>query len=218
MTVAVAPASPQRKRSNRRRPADVVRETLLNLAAIGGAVCILLTLAAVLFHITLIMFKTGSMSPAIPAGSLAVVREVPVSEVRVGDVVTVDRPGQLPVTHRITSSRMVDGGMAVITLKGDANPVGDPAPYTVSKVRTLLYSVPGIAYVVAGASNPWVLGGTTLGVAALVTWALWPRPERARPERARPERARPEGARPERARSGRARRARVRRARPKAGQ
>ncbi len=206
MTVALAPANPQRKRSNRRRPADVVRETLLSLAAIGGAICILLTLAAVFFHITLIMFKTGSMSPTIPAGSLAVVREVPVSEVRVGDVVTVDRPGQLPVTHRVTSSRMIDGGTAVLTLKGDANPVEDPAPYTVSKVRTVLYSVPGIAHVVAGASNPWVLGGTTLGVAALVIWALWPRPERARPGRARSGRAQ----------SGRARPARARRARPKA--
>jgi signal peptidase len=171
--------SRRRTADNRRRLADVVRETLLNLAAIGGAICILLTLAAVFFHITLIMFKTGSMSPGIPAGSLAIVREVPASEVRTGDVVTVDRPGQLPVTHRVTSSRMVDGATAVLTLKGDANPVEDPAPYTVSKVRTVLYSVPGIAYVVAGASSPWVLGGTTVAVSALVTWALWPRPERA---------------------------------------
>lgn len=179
MTVALKPAGSRRRAvDNRRRVADVVRETLLNLAAIGGAACILLTLAAVFFHITLIMFKTGSMSPAIPAGSLAVVREVPVSEVRIGDVVTVDRPGQLPVTHRVTSSRMVDGTTAVLTLKGDANPVEDPAPYSVSKVRRVLYSVPGIAYLVAGASNPWVLGGTTVAVSALVTWALWPRPER----------------------------------------
>lgn len=185
MSVAFDPVGSRRRAANnRRRPADLVRETLLNLAAIGGAICILLTLAAVLFHITLIMFKTGSMSPTIPAGSLAVVREVPASEARIGDVVTVDRPGQLPVTHRVTSSRMVDATTAILTLKGDANPVEDPAPYTVSKVRTVLYSVPGIAYVVAGASNPWVLGGTTVAVSALVTWALWPRPERA--PRARP--------------------------------
>ncbi len=185
MRVALEPVGFRRRAANnRRRLADVVRETLLNLAAIGGAICILLTLAAVLFHITLIMFKTGSMSPAIPAGSLAVVREVPASEVRIGDVVTVDRPGQLPVTHRVTSSRMIDGTTAVLTLKGDANRVEDPAPYTISKVRAVLYSVPGIAYVVAGVSNPWVLGGTTVAVSALVTWALWPRPERVRPERA----------------------------------
>lgn len=186
MIVALDPVETRRRTAgNRRRVADVVRETLLNVAATGGAICILLTLAAVFFHVTLIMFKTGSMSPGIPAGSLAVVREVPASDVRIGDVVTVDRPGQLPVTHRVTSARMVSGTTAVLTLKGDANQVEDPAPYTVSTVRTVLYSVPGIAYIVAGASNPWVLGGTTVAVSLLVTWALWPRPEedsRARPE------------------------------------
>ncbi|UKA62958.1 hypothetical protein [Arthrobacter sp. FW306-04-A] len=40
-TVAAAPTVPQRKRSHHRRPADVVRETLLNLAAVGGGVAVL---------------------------------------------------------------------------------------------------------------------------------------------------------------------------------
>ncbi|MFH5879302.1 signal peptidase I [Arthrobacter sp. NA-172] len=116
------------------------------------------------------------MSPAIPSGSLAIVREVPASDVRIGDVVTVERPGRLPVTHRVTSVRAAVGGKTVLTLKGDANPVEDPAPYTVSTVRTVLYSVPDLAYVVAAASNPWVLGSMTVAVSALVTWVLWPRP------------------------------------------
>lgn len=166
----------ERGRARRRGPATMVREVLLNVAAAGGAICILLTLAAVIFHISLIMFKTGSMAPTIPAGSLAVVREVPVSEVRVGDVVTVEREGKLPVTHRVTSVRLEDG-RGVLTMKGDANPVEDPAPYTVSTVRTVLWSAPGLAQWVAKASNPFVLGGVTLAVAALVTWVLWPRDE-----------------------------------------
>lgn len=166
----------ERGRARRRGPAAIVREVLLNVAAAGGAICILLTLAAVIFHISLIMFKTGSMAPTIPAGSLAVVREVPVSEVRVGDVVTVEREGKLPVTHRVTSVRLEDG-RGVLTMKGDANPVEDPAPYTVSTVRTVLWSAPGLAQWVAKASNPFVLGGVTLAVAALVTWVLWPRDE-----------------------------------------
>ena len=49
------------------------------------------------------MFKTGSMSPTITAGSVALVREIPASEINVGDVVTVDREDALPVTHRVTS-------------------------------------------------------------------------------------------------------------------
>ncbi|WP_245413198.1 signal peptidase I [Arthrobacter celericrescens] len=161
-----------------------MREVLLNVAAGGGALCILLTLAAVVFHFSLIMFKTGSMSPTIPAGSLALVREVPVAEVRVGDVVTVERQGKLPVTHRVTSLSLTsDGRSGVLTMKGDANPVEDPAPYTVSTVRTVLWSAPGLAQWVAKASNPFVLGGVTLAVAALVTWVLWPREEHSEPPR-----------------------------------
>jgi len=169
----------------RRGAAGVVREILLNVAAGGGALCILLTLAAVVFHFSLIMFKTGSMSPTMPAGSLALVREVPVAEVRVGDVVTVERQGKLPVTHRVTSLSLgSDGRSGVLTMKGDANPVEDPAPYTVSTVRTVIWSAPGLAQWVAKASNPLVLGGVTIAVAALVTWVLWPREEQ--PGEARP--------------------------------
>jgi signal peptidase len=66
-------------------------------------------------------------------------------------------------------------------MKGDANPVEDPAPYTVSSVRTVLWSAPGLARWVAAASSPFVLGGVTLAVAGLVTWALWPRNEQDPP-------------------------------------
>lgn len=174
---------------SRRGAAGVVREVLLNVAAAGGALCILLTLAAVVFHFSLIMFKTGSMSPTIPAGSLALVREVPVAEVRVGDVVTVERQGKLPVTHRVTSLSLdSERRSGVLTMKGDANPVEDPAPYTVSTVRTVLWSAPGLAQWVAKASNPLVLGVVTLAVAALVTWVLWPREEQPREEQAADER------------------------------
>src|SRR5699024_11365969 len=68
----------------------------LNLAALGGALCLVLAVLAVVFDIGLIMFRTGSMSPTIPAGSVAVVRQIDAEQIEVGDVVTVDRPGALP--------------------------------------------------------------------------------------------------------------------------
>lgn len=150
-------------------------DALLTLAAIGGVVCIVLVLLAAFFNITLIMFKTGSMSPTIPAGSLAVVREIPAADIAVGDVVTVDRPGTLPVTHRVTSIVDAEGAARTITMRGDANPVEDPAPYTVTSVRSVLWSVPGLAQVVVSVSNPLALGGITLAASVLVTWAFWPR-------------------------------------------
>lgn len=152
-----------------------LRETLLNVAAAGGAVCIISVVCALAFNISLILFKTGSMSPTIPAGSVAVVREIPAAEVRIGDVVTVDRPGKLPVTHRVQTIVPFGGEARTITMKGDANHQADPAPYVVERVRVVLWSVPGLAYPLTAAANPLVLGGTTVGVSALVTWVLWPR-------------------------------------------
>ncbi|MFJ4027415.1 signal peptidase I [Paenarthrobacter sp. NPDC089989] len=155
-----------------------LREGLLNIAAAGGAVCILAVLAAVVFNISLVLFKTGSMSPAISAGSLAVVREVPAADIRIGDVVTVDRAGKLPITHRVLTIEPAEGEARTITMKGDANAEPDPAPYVVDRVRVVLWSVPGLAYPLAAAAHPVVLGATTVAVAALVTWVLWPRSRR----------------------------------------
>lgn len=163
------------RRDNRGSRRGMLREVILNIAAIGGVVCIALTLAAVLFNVTLIMFKTGSMSPTIPAGSLAVVREIPAEEARVGDVVTVARPGKLPVTHRVVATEPATAGSTLLTLRGDANPVDDPEPYLVTKVRIVMASVPGLASVVVAVSNPLAMGIITVAVASLVTWVFWPR-------------------------------------------
>lgn len=158
-------------------------DVLLWVAAAAGAVCIVLVILAVTAQITLILFRTGSMSPTIPAGSVAVVQRVAAAEVEVGDVVTVDRQGQLPVTHRVTS---VQPGATVserlLTLRGDANAADDPFPYPVTSVRTVLFSVPGVAAVVVALGDPVVLGALTVAATTLVVWAFWPRtPRRAAP-------------------------------------
>ncbi len=177
MTVdVVAPET----RSGRSRAGAVVRGTLLNVAAVLGSVCIVLVGLALVFHVTLIMFKTGSMAPGIPAGSLAVVRQIPAEDARVGQVVTVDRPHALPVTHRVVSKRPGADGTTVLVLKGDANPTVDPAPYAVRTVRLVVWSMPGLAYVIVWLGNPFVLGALTVAVAALIVWVLWPRDDGGR--------------------------------------
>ncbi len=163
-----------------------LREWTLNVAAACGSLCILMTLAAIVFNISLIMFKTGSMGPTIPAGSLAVVREIPAADIGVGDVVTVDRSGKLPVTHRVTSVTPDGADRAVITMKGDANDTEDPEPYSVTKARLVLWSAPGLAQGVVFLSHPGVMGGITLSVAGFVTWILWPE-KRVQPRKHRAE-------------------------------
>jgi signal peptidase I len=171
-------------RARRRPRPGWGREVLLNVTAAGGVVCILLTIAALFFNVTLIMFKTGSMSPGIPAGSLAIVRALPATDISVGDIITVDRGDSLPVTHRVMSIDPVDETTVTVVLKGDANAVEDPAPYTISEARLLMASVPGLAYVVMAASNPLVMGGITLAAAGLVTWAFWKPVRRTKGENA----------------------------------
>ena len=159
------------------RLAGRVGNIMLTAASVAGVVCIALVLLSALFHVTLIMFKTGSMSPTIPTGSLALVREIPASEIQVGDVVTVEREGALPVTHRVTSVAG-SGAARQITLRGDANAVDDPAPYEVTSVRLVIASVPQLAYAVVWMSNPFVLGGIAIAAGLLVTWSFWPHGER----------------------------------------
>jgi signal peptidase len=159
----------------RRTFAGAIGDILLWLAAIAGVICIVVVIAALVFHVTLIMFKTGSMEPTIPTGSLAVVHEIPADQARVGDIVTVDRHGQLPVTHRVTSVTPAASGATRITLRGDANPTDDAAPYVVKTVRVVWTWVPGWARVVVWFSNPLVLAVLAIGATTLVTWAFWPR-------------------------------------------
>lgn len=170
--MAPAPAAPPRRGGIGRMLGDIA----LWAAAAAGVVCIVLVILAITANITLILFRTGSMSPTIPAGSVAVVQRVDAAQLRVGDVVTVDREGELPVTHRVTS---IEPGATdaerIITMRGDANAADDPFPYTVTSVRTVLFSIPGIATVIAGMGDPWVLGGLTAGATVLVVWAFWPR-------------------------------------------
>lgn len=175
--ISSAPAS-TRARS---RPGSIIGDVLLWLAAVAGAICIVLVVLAFTAQITLIMFRTGSMSPTIPAGSVAVVQRVPATEIAVGDVVTVDRAGELPVTHRVTTiSPGASADERVITMRGDANAADDAFPYTVSSVRRVLFSVPGIALLIVGMGNPLVLGGLTIAATTLVVWAFWPRRARGR--------------------------------------
>lgn len=163
-------------RTKKRSVPTIIGDCILQVLAVGGVICIALVICAFVFDITLIMFKTGSMSPTIPTGSLAVVREVPADSVEVGDVVTVDRGvSELPVTHRVVSARTQDNGITILDLKGDANASADPAVYEVTTVRKVLWHVPGLARVIVYFSNPLVLGAITLTMAALVVAVFWPR-------------------------------------------
>lgn len=175
-TTAVAGSSESPAPGPRRSVASRITDALLSVLALLGVVCIIATIAAFGLNISLIMFKTGSMSPTIPTGSLAVVRQIPASDIKVGDVTTVSRgEGQLPVTHRVIAATPVGGDTYSIEMKGDANDSPDAQPYEVTEVKKVLWHAPGLAYVVAAVSQPKYMAGITVAASFLVVWAFWPR-------------------------------------------
>jgi signal peptidase len=149
--------------------------------ALAGLACIAWVAAAAIFGLSLITFATGSMAPTIPTGSLGIVREIPASELKVGDVATLQRGGEpLPITHRVLSVEQspTDPSLSIVTMQGDANPIPDVFPYYVDTAKVVLWSAPGGAYVTRALSHPLVIGGVTLGIGTLVLWAFWPKKPR----------------------------------------
>lgn len=170
-----------RERTAPRRLLSRLGSVLLTALSVLGLGCIVLLVLGLTMNMSLIMFSTGSMAPAIPAGSVALVQEVPASDVAVGDVVTVERPDRLPVTHRVTEIVATDGERATFVMQGDANAAPDTEPYTADRVRIVHGHVPGIAHVVTTFQSPLVLGALTIAAALLVTWAFWPRRDEGDP-------------------------------------
>lgn len=153
------------------------REGLLTLAALAGLGCLAAVAASMTVGLSLVVFRSGSMSPAIPEGSVAVVRTVPATSLRIDDVVTVTTSrSPHPVTHRVVRIRPVasDPDTVVLTLRGDANSGVDPFPYRVREVRRVLWSVPGVAPVLDAVQSPITFGVVTVALTVVVVWAFWP--------------------------------------------
>jgi len=74
---------------------------------------------------------TGSMHPTMPAGSLALVRQVPVSSLHIGDIITYVDPlnARKTITHRIIKTYTIAPHVPGFVTKGDANTATDlPIP------------------------------------------------------------------------------------------
>jgi signal peptidase I len=112
-----------------------IRSVLVRLADIGLWISATIGLAAAVASAVMflsgmrpLVVTSGSMEPAYPVRSLAVVSPVDAASVGKGDVVAVRLPSGARVLHRVTDVHVVDGGRRAVTLKGDANekPDGEP--------------------------------------------------------------------------------------------
>lgn len=160
----------QRRLSPRRRAGEL----LLTLGASLGVASVLLAASAMFFGVQPLIFRSGSMSPTISTGSLALAREVPADEIRVGDVVSVPGPDGRRVTHRVekvSSTPSIPGSFSLV-LRGDANPVPDRDPYLVTSADRVFLHVPVLGYLAAWLAGPLGMFLAGLAVAAVIASAV----------------------------------------------
>ena len=144
-------------------------QVLLTVGAVLGVLSVLAAVSFSVFQVTPLVFRSGSMSPAIGTGSLALARPVAVADIRPGDIVSVEDTRGTRVTHRVVSTE-VAGNTATLVLQGDANDDPDPTAYVVTSADRVVLSVPVAGYVVAWLEGPagvFALG-VVVGVLALV--------------------------------------------------
>lgn len=181
---------------------------------IGTAVTTLLVVAAVgllswfafshFANATLITFRTGSMSPTMPQGSMAVTLPTAAADLEPGDVITIQRVTEdMPVTHRVIEVREatprephtadvraaapdgrppeftepgqpIDPAARELVLQGDDNDQPDSLPYVANDARKVVFSAPYVGNALMLIQTPLGMGILILGVGALVTWAFWP--------------------------------------------
>lgn len=152
----------------------VVRNTLLNIGAVLGVICIAVVFASTFGGITPLVFRSGSMAPEIQAGALAFAKETPVSDVSVGDVVSVRNSAGTLVTHRVVSVAL-SGNQGELKLRGDANSAPDAEVYTVTSVDRVFFDVPYVGYALAWTRNPAIIFLLGVSVPALLYIAFAPR-------------------------------------------
>lgn len=148
---------------------------------------------------TIVVFRTGSMTPSMPQGSAAITVPTPASDLSAGDVVTVQRAGEaLPVTHRVVEVGPVvpraanaadiraaaPGGpppdlaspdARQLVLQGDDNASPDHLPYALTGVDRVAFALPAAGSLLMFLQSPIGLGFLILTAGGLVAWAFWPK-------------------------------------------
>jgi signal peptidase I len=138
-------------------------EIALTLGALLGVAVMAITLIASHTGIRTLVVRSGSMEPTIATGSMVLVQRIDATEIRVGDIVAVERPDHTRVTHRVLSLQP-KGETVELTMKGDANEDPDPFPVTVRRADRLVWQAPVIGRTVAWLAT--AQGGFIMGAIA----------------------------------------------------
>jgi signal peptidase I len=163
-------SGPTRSGARHAKPSDKGSRSmdhLLTLLAVIGIAMTAVTVFAAHSGLRPLVVKSGSMEPTIHTGAMVLVREIPASEIRVGDVVAVERADHTRVTHRVVSVEH-QGFTASLVLKGDANEDPDTDPVVVARAGRMVGTLPVLGRVggfLSSARGGFVLGCLFAGVA-----------------------------------------------------
>jgi signal peptidase len=198
---AVAPAAPRKRR--RRRGSRLV-SALTTAAFVVALVIVCLMLVPGLLGYQRYVIVSGSMEPTIPKGSVVYDELVPVSELKVGDVITFGPPPEFhisePVTHRIVEigvapPNSTHPGERTFRTKGDANDAPDAWTLVFDKPEQtrVAHHLPYVGYIYMALANRWVqllvIAVPALLIIVVLAVSLW----RLAGEAVREERARAPG-------------------------
>jgi signal peptidase I len=124
-----------------------------------------------------------SMSGSIERGSIVFDDEVPVADLREGDVITYDPPQGSgvtgPVTHRIDTIKENRRGETRFRTKGDNNATADPWTFTLDQPTQarVAFDIPYVGYAFAALSVRWVrillIGLPALLIAFVLVRRMW---------------------------------------------
>jgi signal peptidase I len=148
------------------------RSVVLTLGGILGGLCLLAAVASVVLGVKPLVFTSGSMSPTIPAGSVAFARSVDASDLKTGDVVSVFTDDGARVTHRVVTVNGT-GSERILVLKGDANSTPDAETYPVTSADRVIWSIADVGYGISFLGSPlglFLLGAGAVGVLVLGFW------------------------------------------------
>ena len=162
-----------------RKARDTIKRVLIAIAGLAGVIAVVVTIAP-FFGWTLVRLATGSMAPIYPTDSLLVTHTVPASQARVGEIVMVQRAGELPITHRVVSATTMANGIEKLTLKGDNNRTADAAPYLVRTIGVVEAGIPWGGQVFAALRSTVGLAALTVFATLVVLWAWWPASKKRR--------------------------------------
>lgn len=155
-------------------PARAFSRSALILVAVFGVVVGFAVLASPIFGVKALVFQSGSMAPTIETGALAFARTVPATDIRVGDVISVDDARGTRITHRVVGVDSGSGDVAEVRLRGDANQEADLEPYAIMAADRVFLHVNGVGYVLAWLSSPFVVAIGVLGAALALSTAIRP--------------------------------------------